>query len=104
MSYPAPSTQEIRQEFQAFATLSIAAPNALPSPLEELHFLFVLLRRFFCFERAQVPPLAGFRVLLSGVEPIFAAFEFANHRDISSSQRGAAFRAKVDARRVLVYS
>lgn len=48
-------------------------------PLEELDFPLVLFRCLACPERTQVASPAGFRVYLSGVEAVFAGFEFPDH-------------------------
>lgn len=47
--------------------------------LEELHRAFMRLGGFGRLKGAQVSPFAAFRVLLTGIEAIFAGFEFANH-------------------------
>jgi hypothetical protein len=41
-------------------------------PLEILHRALVLLRRRARTERAEIPPPAGLRILLAGIEPVFA--------------------------------
>jgi hypothetical protein len=46
---------------------------------EKLNGAFVLLRFRARRKRSEVPPLAGFRVELSGIEPILAGFQFADH-------------------------
>jgi hypothetical protein len=52
---------------------------AFSVPLEELHGALVL---FCCWSRgkcAQVTPVSGFGIDLSGVQPKFAGFELPNH-------------------------
>jgi hypothetical protein len=49
--------------------------------LEVLHRSLMLRGRSAGLERAQVPPLAGARILLPGVEPILTAGQFPNHPD-----------------------
>src|SRR5687768_12291325 len=62
---------------------SRAAPRTrrseLPAPLEELDGALVLLRRRACVERAEVPPPAGFRVLLARVQAVLAGLELSDH-------------------------
>jgi hypothetical protein len=48
--------------------------------LEQLNRALVLLRRLAGLERAEIPPLAGLVVLLSGVQAVRAGFELADHR------------------------
>jgi hypothetical protein len=48
-------------------------------PLEVLNLAFVLLGGAFALEGAEVAALAGLRVLLARIEPVFAGFELADH-------------------------
>ena len=47
--------------------------------LEVLDGPLVLLGLGSTGERAEVPPLAGLRIELAGIQPILAGFEFADH-------------------------
>src|SRR4249919_2543780 len=58
-----------------------AARRHASVPLEVLHFAFVLFGLPAGLERAEVAALVGFRVELARVQAIFAAGEFADHRD-----------------------
>ena len=49
------------------------------APLKKLNLALVLHRRRPGAEGSQVAPLPGLRVLLPGVEPVFAGGEFADH-------------------------
>lgn len=49
-------------------------------PFEVLDFALVLLRGLLAGEGAEIAALAGARVLLAGVKPVFAAGQFADHR------------------------
>jgi hypothetical protein len=51
--------------------------------LEELNFALMLLGCFTSREGPKVTPLAGLRILFTGVQPILSRFEFANHNSIS---------------------
>jgi hypothetical protein len=46
---------------------------------EELHFAFVLFGLLARFKCAEVAALTGPRILFSGVESVFAGFQFSNH-------------------------
>src|SRR5450432_1696553 len=48
-------------------------------PLEILHGALVLFRGRARFEGAEIAALAGFRIHLSGIEPIFARLQFSDH-------------------------
>jgi hypothetical protein len=48
--------------------------------LEVLHVPLVLFRSRARFEGAEIAALAGFRIHLSGIEPIFARLQFSDHR------------------------
>jgi hypothetical protein len=50
-------------------------------PLEILNRAFVLLRRSPAIERAEIFAFAGSRILLAGIQPILAGFQFPNHND-----------------------
>jgi len=51
-------------------------------PLEILHGSFVLLGRFTRPECSEILSLAGLWILLSGVQTVFARFEFSDHSDL----------------------
>lgn len=53
--------------------------------LEILDLALVLLRGFFCRERAEIAALAGARILFSRVKSVFAAGKFADHRGVLQS-------------------
>ena len=46
---------------------------------EVLNGPLMLLGRRATLERSEVPPLPGFRIGLSRVEPVLTGFQFANH-------------------------
>src|ERR1700742_3923487 len=48
-------------------------------PLEILHIAFVLLCRSARLEGAEIAALAGLRIDLAGIEPVFAGLQFADH-------------------------
>jgi hypothetical protein len=48
-------------------------------PFEKLNRALVLFRGFEGFERAEVPPFSGLRVLFPRVETIFTGLQFSNH-------------------------
>src|SRR6266516_3786129 len=48
-------------------------------PLEILHVAFVLFGRRARFEGAEIAALAGLRIHLSGIEPVLARLQFADH-------------------------
>ena len=50
-------------------------------PLEILHRAFVLFGRRARLEGAEIAALAGLRVRLARIEPVFAGSEFADHAD-----------------------
>jgi hypothetical protein len=50
-------------------------------PLEILNRSFVFLRRSFAVERAEIFSFARSLILLAGIQPIFAGFQFPNHED-----------------------
>jgi hypothetical protein len=54
--------------------------------LEELYGPFVFFGRAPRHKRAKVAALARARVLLAGIKPILAGFEFANHGISSVSE------------------
>src|SRR5439155_12339478 len=56
----------------------LAHPTAL-MPLEILHLALVLFRRRPRFEGAEIAALAGLRIDLSGIEPVLARSQFADH-------------------------
>jgi hypothetical protein len=47
--------------------------------LEELYLAFVLFRLLPRLEGSEIAALAGLRISLSGVEPVFTGFQFPNH-------------------------
>jgi hypothetical protein len=49
--------------------------------LEILNRAFVFLRRSLAIERAKICSFARSRIFLAGIEPIFAGFQFPNHKD-----------------------
>ena len=49
--------------------------------LEILNRAFVFLRRCLAVERTEIFSFARFRILLAGIQPIFAGFQFPNHKD-----------------------
>jgi hypothetical protein len=49
-------------------------------PFEELHGSLVFLRGRARFERAEIAPLPGLRVLLPGIQAILAGLQLTNHR------------------------
>jgi hypothetical protein len=51
--------------------------------LKELDGTFVSLRGFLCAESTKVASAAGLRVLLAGVQPELAGFQFSNHCNAS---------------------
>ena len=48
-------------------------------PLEILNRSFVFLRRSFAVERAEIFSFARSLILLAGIQPILAGFQFPNH-------------------------
>jgi hypothetical protein len=50
-------------------------------PLEILNRSFVFLRRSFAVERAEIFSFARSLILLAGIQPILAGFQFPNHND-----------------------
>src|ERR1700742_4427693 len=48
-------------------------------PLEILHVAFVPLCRSARLEGAEIAALAGLRIDLAGIEPVFAGLQFADH-------------------------
>src|SRR6478735_11029533 len=48
-------------------------------PLEILHVALVFFRRRARFEGAEIAPLAGLRIDLAGIEPVFARLQFSDH-------------------------
>jgi hypothetical protein len=52
-------------------------------PLEILHGALVLFGRRPRFEGTEIAPLAGFGIQLSGIEPVFAGLQFADHERTS---------------------
>jgi hypothetical protein len=59
--------------------LSIAPAKPTLVPLEILHGALVLFGGRARLEGAKIATLAGFRIHLSGIEPIFARLQFAYH-------------------------
>src|SRR6476620_10739558 len=53
-------------------------------PLEVLHGAFMLFRRCARLEGTEIPPLAGLRIYLAGIEPVLAGLQFSDH-DVSPS-------------------
>lgn len=51
-------------------------------PLEELNGSFVRLCGVARLERAEVAALAGARILLARVKPVFARFQFPDHGEM----------------------
>jgi hypothetical protein len=47
--------------------------------LEILNRAFVFLRRCPAVKRAEIFPLPRSRILLAGIQPILAGFQFSNH-------------------------
>src|SRR5947209_2054319 len=56
------------------------------APLKILDGFFVLFRSGLGFERAEVTPFPGFRVLLPRIEPV-PTFNFSDHRALSGLVR-----------------
>ena len=54
----------------------------LVRPLEKLHGTLVLFSRRSRLKRSQVFTPSRFGVLLARIEPVVAAFEFANHSTV----------------------
>jgi hypothetical protein len=54
-------------------------------PLEILHVALVLFRSLPRSEGAEVAALAGLRIYFSGIEPVFAGLQFADHGGASFS-------------------
>src|SRR5262245_27279459 len=78
--------------FVVYLLLSPRGMTILPtlvSSLEELNGAFVLLGLLARREGAQVPALAGLRVLLARIEPVLARFDFADHRSLHRGARNA---------------
>src|SRR6266480_2444917 len=60
--------------------VSLMQPNE-SMPFKVLHCSFMFPRRSFGFERAQIPSLAGLRILLPRIESITARLKFPDHVD-----------------------
>src|SRR6266566_5446252 len=64
---------------------STPRPRAKPlMPLEILHRALVLFRGRSGFEGAEIAALAGFRIDLARIEPIFPGLQFADHGTMAS--------------------
>jgi len=50
-------------------------------PLEILNRVFVFLRGSLAVERAKISSFARSRIFLARIQPIFAGFQFPNHKD-----------------------
>jgi hypothetical protein len=61
----------------------LSRPWPLAVPFEELHGALMLLGRRARLEGAEVPALAGFWILLSGVESVFPGLELADHSSLA---------------------
>jgi hypothetical protein len=59
------------------ADASVAATALMP--LEILHGAFVLLGGRARFEGAEIAALAGLRIHFTGIKPVFAGLQFADH-------------------------
>ena len=55
-------------------------------PLEILHVALVLFRSRARFEGAEIAALAGLRIHLSGIEPVLARLQFADHDTLPPSR------------------
>src|SRR6266446_8267956 len=62
-----------------FRLRSIRATSHALMPLEILHLALVLFRSRARFEGAEIAALAGLRIDLSGIEPVLARLQFADH-------------------------
>jgi hypothetical protein len=62
----------------------------LAAALEMLHRTLVLFGRRARLERAEIAPLAGFRIELARIETIASGFELANHRGALLTMIGTA--------------
>jgi len=72
---------------------------------EVLHFSFVFLSRFPGFERAQVPSLTGFGILLPGVQAVFPGFEFSDQLwNLSVPVRAASILLRESSRSMFLVS
>src|ERR1700680_3084468 len=75
--------------WMAVACSPAARLGAILLPLEILHRALVLFRRGARFEGAEVAALAGLRTDLSGIEPVFARLQFADHDTPPPSRRAS---------------
>ena len=73
------STSKMRIDLAAFQIGGKSNGFRGSVTLKELNFSFMLLGRFPCGEGPQVAPLAGFRILLAGIQAILSGLEFADH-------------------------
>jgi hypothetical protein len=76
--------RDLRDSIGRKTALTAANPSLV---LEELHCALVFLRRRARFERAEIPTLARLGILLSRVQPVLTALEFANHTITSEFSR-----------------
>ena len=67
--------------------------------LEVLNVAFVLLGRPAAVERAEIPPLAGLRILLPRIQPIFSGRQLPDHALDLEELLGARLTASVDIHR-----
>jgi hypothetical protein len=75
-------------------------PDALAAPLEILHCPFVLLSGSAGLERAEIAPPPSLAIDLARIETVLAAFEFADHTQLTSASaegflRRLRFRKKI---------
>src|SRR6266852_1368480 len=63
----------------AGSTRKTGRPSLAAAALEELHRALVLLGRLPVRKGAEVAALAGARVLLAGIQPVFSRLELADH-------------------------
>jgi hypothetical protein len=59
-------------------TIPLCRPEWL-MPFEILHGALVLFGGGTRLERPKIAPLAGFRIHLSGIEPVFTRLQFSDH-------------------------
>jgi len=69
----------LNEAFEGKRILEARARQKLLAAFEILHGSLVRLGGFSCPERAQIPPPAGFRILLPRVKPVFARLELPDH-------------------------
>ena len=60
--------------------------------LEKLHFSFVLFCCLECFKSAQISAATRPRILLDGIETVFAGAKFADHLRFSFARRRSMHR------------